>query len=124
MGSHNTGFATKREVVAPVRSPAMEALAIEALLKLESERGAPTPGHVEGSAAAAAAEGAEALRAWFAGFLRAREIAEIDAAIRDGGDLPIPEQAYGKRRLGPLQVGFCLMLQRMHSISFNTGKGK
>lgn len=104
LGSHNTGFTTRREVVAPVRAHAMEALAVEDFLALEANLGSLDAPGVEGTAAAAAAEGPDALKKWFAGFLRAREIAEIDRALREGGESPTAEEVFGGRQLGPLQV--------------------
>ena len=107
LGSHNTGFTTRRDAVAPVRTHPMEALAVEDFLALEASLGALDAPGVEGTAAAAAAQGPDALKKWFAGFLRAREIAEIDRALREGGDSPTAEEVCGGRQLGPLQVRGC-----------------
>lgn len=56
--------------------------------------------------------GADLLRSWFAGFLRSREIAEIDKAIQKeqgGPAASSSSSAQGEdsteRKMGPLQVG-------------------
>ena len=88
-----------------MRAHPMEALAVEDFLALEANLGSLDAPGVEGTAAAAAAEGPDALKKWFAGFLRAREIAEIDRALREGGEAsPTAEEVFGGRQLGPLQV--------------------
>lgn len=56
--------------------------------------------------------GSDLMRSWFAGFLRSREIAEIDRAIQganggggnDSGEAA--DEASTSRPLGPLQVSF------------------
>jgi hypothetical protein len=67
------------------------------------------------------------MRSWFAGFLRSREIAEIDRAIQgagdnggSGGDAPAGEEAGGSSRpLGPLQVGDAFVI--MESALYQAG---
>ena len=55
--------------------------------------------------------GADLLRSWFAGFLRSREIAEIDKVIQSeggggGGRASSQLEEGTERPLGPLQVLF------------------
>jgi hypothetical protein len=94
-GSHNTSFATRRGVVAPVRTNNFESVALDDLINMEGPEGSP---------------GSDLMRSWFAGFLRSREIAEIDRAIRgaeatEAAAAAAEEAAENGRPLGPLQVG-------------------
>ncbi len=92
VGSHNTNFATRKELQAPVR-PAnqMESVPLDDLINLEGPGGSP---------------GSDLMRGWFSGFLRSREIAEIDRAIRgdDAESTAADEQPPHNRPWGPLQV--------------------
>ncbi|CAL8463148.1 g2682 [Coccomyxa elongata] len=92
VGSHNTNFATRKELLAPARPVnQMESVPLDDLINMEGPGGSP---------------GSDLMRSWFSGFLRSREIAEIDRAIRgeagDGANSPAEEPA-PKSPFGPLQ---------------------
>lgn len=92
VGSHNTNFATRKDLLAPLRPVnQMESVPLDDLINLEGPGGSP---------------GSDLMRSWFSGFLRSREIAEIDRAIRGAdADAPADEQPPHNRPWGPLQVG-------------------
>lgn len=95
--SHNTTFATRKELVAPVRPVnQMESVPLDDLINMEGPSGSP---------------GSDLMRSWFAGFLRSREIAEIDRAIRGAegsgdatGHATADDAQQHGRPFGPLQV--------------------
>ncbi|KAK9907493.1 hypothetical protein WJX75_004778 [Coccomyxa subellipsoidea] len=90
VGSHNTNFATRKDLLAPLRPVnQMESVPLDDLINLEGPGGSP---------------GSDLMRSWFSGFLRSREIAEIDRAIRGAdADAPADEQPPHNRPWGPLQ---------------------
>lgn len=106
VGSHNTNFATRKELLAPARPVnQMESVPLDDLINMEGPGGSP---------------GSDLMRSWFSGFLLSREIAEIDRAIRgeagDGASSPAEEPA-PKGPFGPLQVRHSLPppLQALHA---------
>ncbi len=93
VGSHNTNFTVRKELQAPARPVnQMESVPLDDLINMEGPGGSP---------------GSDLMRSWFSGFLRSREIAEIDRAIRGeaGDDANAPaEEPASSRPFGPLQV--------------------